>query len=132
MLNAFKSVRSQKLPTLISSPPFPSQIGRRISGTVSFRQAAANQPENLDNMAAEQTKINPNSKTGDMMSDSFGEGYSTRSDEEGFGGIYGSRNQSLTEEDKNTIQQNQPAYDKSQGSHVQEKEKARHQQSADS
>ncbi|KAG2535606.1 hypothetical protein PVAP13_9NG126800 [Panicum virgatum] len=27
--------------------------------------------------------------TGDVMSHSFGEGYSTRSDEEGFGGVYG-------------------------------------------
>lgn len=30
----------------------------------------------------------------DVMSHSFGEGYSTRSDEEGFGGTYGGCNQS--------------------------------------
>ncbi|XP_045826910.1 uncharacterized protein LOC123918803 isoform X5 [Trifolium pratense] len=47
---------------------------------------------------------------GDVMSHSFGEGYATRSDEEGFGGVYD--------------------YDKTQGSEVKEKEKARHQSNA--
>ncbi|KAG4987919.1 hypothetical protein AAZX31_11G066100 [Glycine max] len=60
-------------------------------------------------------------KQGDTMSHSFGEGYATRSDEEGFGGVYGG-NQSKPEMD--------PAYDKTQGSEVKEKEKARHQTSA--
>ncbi|MED6155672.1 hypothetical protein PIB30_007182 [Stylosanthes scabra] len=66
---------------------------------------------------------------GDVMSHSFGEGYATRSDEEGFGGIYGG-NQSFpkTETDK-FIHENHPAYDKTQGSEVKEKEKGRHQPS---
>lgn len=33
------------------------------------------------------------------MADSFGEGYSTRSDEDGFGGIYG-KNQKLSKEEE--------------------------------
>ncbi|KHN41981.1 hypothetical protein glysoja_003721 [Glycine soja] len=37
-------------------------------------------------------------KQGDTMSHSFGEGYATRSDEEGFGGVYGG-NQSKPEMD---------------------------------
>ncbi|KAG2720056.1 hypothetical protein I3760_02G018000 [Carya illinoinensis] len=77
---------------------------------------------------------NPNEKLGDVMSHSFGEGYATRSDEEGYGGIYG-RNQSFpqahTEQDKH-IHENHPAYDKTQGSEVKEKENARHQTSSKS
>lgn len=38
----------------------------------------------------------------DVMSHSFGEGYATRSDEEGFGGVYGG-NQSLSHEDEDKI-----------------------------
>ncbi|GAU18513.1 hypothetical protein TSUD_233850 [Trifolium subterraneum] len=64
---------------------------------------------------------------GDVMSHSFGEGYATRSDEEGFGGIYGG-NQSL-QKDK-SVHENHPDYDKTQGSEVKEKEKARHQSNA--
>ncbi|XP_022773988.1 uncharacterized protein LOC111316238 [Durio zibethinus] len=70
---------------------------------------------------------NPKEKTGDLMSHSFGEGYATRSDEEGFGGIYGG-NQSKSEiQTDKEINENHPAYDKSQGTEVKEKEKARHQ-----
>lgn len=66
----------------------------------------------------------------DAMSHSFGEGYATRSDEEGFGGVF-SGNQSLpkTEQDQ-LIHENHPAYDKTQGSEVKEKEKGRHQTQA--
>ncbi|KAJ0869004.1 hypothetical protein HanRHA438_Chr11g0484381 [Helianthus annuus] len=63
----------------------------------------------------------------DVMSHSYGEGYATRSDEEGFGGTYGG-NQSLSHEDEDKIVHgNSPEYDKTQGSEVKEKEKARHQ-----
>ncbi|XP_047085846.1 uncharacterized protein LOC124697275 [Lolium rigidum] len=44
---------------------------------------------------------------GDVMTDSFGEGYSTRADEEGFGGVYG---------------QNDPEHDTSQGSEAKQKQ----------
>jgi hypothetical protein len=43
----------------------------------------------------------------DVMSHSFGEGYATRSDEEGFGGIYGS-NQSLPKPEEDAIHENHP------------------------
>ncbi|XP_022136799.1 uncharacterized protein LOC111008409 [Momordica charantia] len=77
---------------------------------------------------------NPNEKSGDVMSHSFGEGYATRSDEEGFGGVYSDQNQSFRNTDGDRINQdiNQPGYDKSQGSEVKEKEKARHQTNAGS
>lgn len=56
---------------------------------------------------------------------SFGEGYATRSDEEGFGGIYGG-NQYVSKEGEEKDE-----FDHNQGSHVKEKEKARHQTSVD-
>lgn len=60
------------------------------------------------------------------MAHSFGEGYSTRSDEEGFGGIYG-RNQASEIKHKDEIHEDHPMYDKTQGCEVKEKEKGRHQ-----
>ncbi|KAF8012482.1 hypothetical protein BT93_I0603 [Corymbia citriodora subsp. variegata] len=66
------------------------------------------------------------------MAHSFGEGYATRSDEEGFGGIYdGNKSGNNIKVDRD-IHANHPAYDKTQGSEVKEKEKARHQSSASS
>ncbi|CAN6309557.1 unnamed protein product [Urochloa humidicola] len=62
--------------------------------------------------------------TGDVMSHSFGEGYSTRSDEEGFGGVYGGNDP--VERPGTEIHPSHPEYDTSQGSEVKEKEKARH------
>ena len=44
----------------------------------------------------------------DVMSHSFGEGYATRSDEEGFGGIYGS-NQSIPKPEQDEhVHENHP------------------------
>nr|GMD00880.1 Submandibular gland secretory Glx-rich protein like [Ipomoea batatas] len=69
-------------------------------------------------------------KVGDTMS-SFGEGYATRSDEEGFGGIYGGNTQEEEEEHHKIIPGNAPAaseeYGENQGGEVKEKEKGRHQ-----
>ncbi|CAL4927050.1 unnamed protein product [Urochloa decumbens] len=62
--------------------------------------------------------------TGDVMSHSFGEGYSTRSDEEGFGGVYGGNDP--VEHPGTEIHPSHPEYDTTQGSEVKEKEKARH------
>ncbi|KAH7655762.1 hypothetical protein IHE45_18G032700 [Dioscorea alata] len=61
------------------------------------------------------------------MYNSFGDGYGTRSDEEGFGGIYG-RNQEFSKENepKPKHGENHSEYDTSQGSKIKEKEKARH------
>ncbi|KAF3320485.1 hypothetical protein FCM35_KLT15181 [Carex littledalei] len=64
----------------------------------------------------DQSKTHP-----DVMTDSFGEGYSTRSDEEGFGGVYGGNDPVINP----GTHVNHPEYDKSQGSEVKEKEKAR-------
>ncbi|CAL4918777.1 unnamed protein product [Urochloa decumbens] len=61
---------------------------------------------------------------GDVMSHSFGEGYSTRCEEEGFGGVYGRHD---PEEQRSAeIHPGHPEYDLLQGSEVKEKEKARH------
>ncbi|KAK1363594.1 hypothetical protein POM88_039155 [Heracleum sosnowskyi] len=62
-------------------------------------------------------------KKGDVMSNTFGEGYSSRSDEEGFGGT----NQTLPGSHKQDNSPNSNEYDKSQGSEVKEKEQSRHQ-----
>ncbi|CAD6214323.1 unnamed protein product [Miscanthus lutarioriparius] len=64
--------------------------------------------------------------TGDVMTHSFGEVYSTQSDWEGFGGVYG-RNDPV-EHPGTEIHPSHPdyEYDTPQGSEVKEKEKARH------
>jgi len=134
MFNAIRSVRIQR-PLLFSStlPNYPTV--QPTSGS-RFRQAAANHPENKEDM--EQSQSQPQhppdheDKKGDMMSHSFGEGYSTRSNDDGFGGVYGG-NQSLPGGDEDLgVTVNHPEYDKSQGSEVKEKEKARHQTHAHS
>ncbi|XVF59617.1 hypothetical protein PTKIN_Ptkin07bG0290100 [Pterospermum kingtungense] len=129
-MNAIRSVRAQP-PAIFTSKP--SCLGHK-SSVVSFRtvvNSSSRDPEkNPENM--DQKEKNPNAESGDVMSHSFGEGYATRSDEEGFGGIYGG-NQSIS--DKKTddeIHENHSAYDKTQGSEVKEKEKARHQTQASS
>ncbi|KAL6843475.1 hypothetical protein ACP4OV_026537 [Aristida adscensionis] len=61
--------------------------------------------------------------TGDVMSHSFGEGYSTRSDEEGFGGVYGGNDP--VEHPGTEVHPSHPEYDTTQGSEVKEKERAR-------
>ncbi|KAF5189770.1 late embryogenesis abundant protein [Thalictrum thalictroides] len=87
---------------------------------------AESQDKKKKNMSNTQ---NPSQKTGDVMSHPFGEGYATRSDDEGFGGIYaGNQSFPKPEDDKHDhADENHPDYDKSQGSHVEGKEKGRHQ-----
>ncbi|KAL6346461.1 hypothetical protein AAG906_033257 [Vitis piasezkii] len=122
MHRAIRSVGAPQ-PALWSSH-LPSKVGRRTCG-VRFRQS---EPENQDDM--EKIKIQKKEKLSsverDEMSTSFGVAYATRSDEEGFGGIYGG-NQSLGECDKEAAQENHNDYERTQGSDVKEKEKARHQ-----
>ncbi|KAF7134984.1 hypothetical protein RHSIM_Rhsim08G0115500 [Rhododendron simsii] len=134
MLNTVRSIRTQS-PTLFSSPQFPYQIRRNTSG-LSFKQppAAATAANNHNDMDQQQQTNKRNTKTGDVTSHSFGEGYATRCDEEGFGGIYGG-NDPLSSEEKTPskiIHESHPEYDKTQGSEVAEKEKARHQKTAES
>ncbi|RRT49343.1 hypothetical protein B296_00027292 [Ensete ventricosum] len=61
----------------------------------------------------EQHADSDNTHRGDAMSHSFGDGYSTRSDWEGFGGIYARNPSDITH----------PEYDETHGSAVKEKEK---------
>ncbi|KAL2348512.1 hypothetical protein Fmac_002512 [Flemingia macrophylla] len=112
--------------TVLTYPPlsFPrslySNLGRETS-VIRFGTEANHHHMDKDQKPGE----------GDVMSHSFGEGYATRSDEEGFGGVYGG-NQSISKtETEKSIHESHPAYDKTQGSEVKEKEKARHQTNAD-
>ncbi|KAL6637745.1 hypothetical protein ACP70R_025317 [Stipagrostis hirtigluma subsp. patula] len=82
------------------------------------QDAAAREEEGKGN-----TRDDMHKTTGDVMTHSFGEGYSTRSDEEGFGGVYGGNDP--VEHPGTEIHPNHPEYDTSQGSEVKEKEKAR-------
>ncbi|CAH8281061.1 unnamed protein product [Arabidopsis lyrata] len=116
MINALKSIRSLPSNTVYFFSP-PSRLGRKVTG-VSFATASDDQQK------MDKKPENPNEKTGDVMSHSYGEGYATRCDEEGFGGTYGG-NQTLQKE--NEIHENHPDYDKTQGSEAKEKEKARNQ-----
>ncbi|KAK4788728.1 hypothetical protein SAY86_020047 [Trapa natans] len=106
--------------------PSSLSTAKRISGGVRlFRQTSIISGAPESNMDQHKSQ-NPSEKSGNVMSQSFGEGYSTRSDEEGFGGIY-SGDQSLNniKADKE-IHANHNAYDKTQGSEAKEKEQARH------
>ncbi|XP_043714327.1 uncharacterized protein LOC122662690 [Telopea speciosissima] len=127
MLPALRAVRTHHP----SSVPLPlsTSSGQKTFG-IRFQRAeysVSTQPENQNNM--DKTHEH-HEKTKEVMSDSFGEGYATRSDEEGFGGIY-SGNQQLkpkTNKEQEIGHENHPSgYDKTQGSEVREKEKGRHQ-----
>ncbi|XWS45409.1 hypothetical protein CRYUN_Cryun15aG0134100 [Craigia yunnanensis] len=122
-MNAIRSVRAQ--PPAIFSSSLQYSLGHK-SSVISFRPvvtSSSRHPESMD-----QKEKNPNEKSGDVMSHSFGEGYATRSNEEGFGG-----NESINDiKTDNKIHENHPAYDKTQGGEVKEKEKARNQTNASS
>ncbi|KAK9749623.1 hypothetical protein RND81_02G139100 [Saponaria officinalis] len=77
---------------------------------------------NMDAKKAEQKD-----KKLDVMEESFGGGYSTRSDEEGFGGVYGGNDEDNAEM---KIVQDPAHHDSTQGSEVKEKEAARNQTKA--
>ncbi|KAI3777291.1 hypothetical protein L1987_47090 [Smallanthus sonchifolius] len=133
MFSAIKSLPIQTKPavsTLFASSNNFAGKASPVIRTVRFQQASAGNKE-PDNMEKKQEAKKVEEK-GDVMSHSFGEGYATRSDEEGFGGIYG-RNQSLSRDDEDKIVHgNCPEYDKTQGSEVKEKEKGRNQTHANS
>ncbi|GLT61386.1 hypothetical protein SLA2020_340970 [Shorea laevis] len=112
---------------IIRSTP-PAIFSSALQSSFPPQNSRERQEESED---MEKAKDYPKEITGDGMSHSFGEGYATRSDEEGFGGIYG-RNQSIPKDKDKVIHENHPAYDKNQGSVVKEKEKARHQSNASS
>ncbi|CAI9780535.1 unnamed protein product [Fraxinus pennsylvanica] len=118
MFKAVRSVRVLPSAALISSQ-LPNSISRRGCG-VRFAQAMSgpNQPQSTEKIDQSQESKNQRGET----IDSFGEGYASRSDEEGFGRMYGG-NQSISKEDEEKIGHgNAPEYDISQGSEVKEKE----------
>lgn len=113
-----------------ASPPCPAAVYavRLQQTTSSSSKAKPDHQEREDNMAQENPKPKKTTSV-DPMSNSYGEGYAIRSDEEGFGGIYGG-NQSLHLEECNKgdvahEKNHSDDYDKMQGSEVKEKEKGR-------
>ncbi|PQQ10498.1 uncharacterized protein Pyn_08516 [Prunus yedoensis var. nudiflora] len=130
MINAFKTFRIQSPALIFSSPlpPPPPGLGRKASGvrfkqTTTLRSSESDSEHNMD-----KPEPNPTEKTGNSLSHPFGEGYATRCDDDGFGVVYGG----IRSDPKMEQDENHPAVDKSQGSEVREKEKARHQKSASS
>ncbi|XP_073059876.1 uncharacterized protein [Primulina eburnea] len=115
MFSILRCTRAQTPSTL-----FPSYQQKIIGKTskIRYAQAAAGHGES-DRM----DKLNEQLETdkGDTMSHSFGEGYATRSEEEGFGGTY-ARNQTLNKEDEED-----KVVHENQGSEVKEKESGRDQ-----
>ncbi|KAJ0963306.1 hypothetical protein J5N97_028428 [Dioscorea zingiberensis] len=131
--HSFRAVRGfgrSSLPPCCSIHPSPTI--QRSSSTVvlGFRMRSSNdqhqpQPQDMDSKGQEQ----PPPIRGDVMYDSFGEGYGTRCDDEGFGGTNSNRgNQEFPKEKEHIPKPGQHhEYDTSQGSEVKEKEKTRHQ-----
>ncbi|KAM0937338.1 hypothetical protein DsansV1_C25g0187381 [Dioscorea sansibarensis] len=117
-LRAVRGVgRTSSLPCSPPPPPF------HRSTVLSFQVKSSSKDQDQDMEPKNQQQPNR-----DVMYDSFGEGYGTRSDEEGFGGIYGGNQEfSKENEPKRKHGENFAEYDTSQGSEVKEKEKARHQ-----
>lgn len=89
--NFVRGVASVRLQSNPITRVVPSS--RRAAGEVSISSERIKE-EKMEKEEEEQQQKDAakDHHDGDMMADSFGEGYSTRSDEEGFGGIYG-RNQ---------------------------------------
>ncbi|KAH0464589.1 hypothetical protein IEQ34_007375 [Dendrobium chrysotoxum] len=108
---------------ILLKPPwiaFEAAPTNRRSAAFRFCSGSAEQSKEMEK-GQEQQK--PPATKGDIMSDSFGHEYATRSEEEGFGGIYGSDQTLKTngdDEDNNpiTLEQNE-----GQGSEILKKEK---------
>ncbi|CAJ1930115.1 unnamed protein product [Sphenostylis stenocarpa] len=118
--------------TVLTNPQvsFPRSLSANLGREASPVRLFCTKPDSNSTAHKMDKNQEPSEETthGDVMSHSFGEGYATRCDEEGFGGIY-SGNQSIPKTERD-IHENHPDYDKTQGSAVKEKEKARHQPSA--
>ncbi|XP_022978586.1 uncharacterized protein LOC111478521 [Cucurbita maxima] len=117
MINAIRFGRSP--PPIVLTLPLPPQLRRELRSRqlIGFSTAPDQNPQNMDDSksTAKQTE--------DLMTDSFGDAYASRSEEEGFGGIY----RSIESTEEGAENEKKSEYDKSQGSEVKEKEKARHQ-----
>ncbi|KAJ0239053.1 hypothetical protein HA466_0235650 [Hirschfeldia incana] len=124
MINAFKTIRPLPSGTVSFFSP-PSTIGRRVAVSSFTTTSDQRKMDKKAEKPKDKKLENPKEKTGDVMSHSFGEGYATRSDEEGFGGTYGG-NQSF-QKGNDDVHENHPDYDKTQGSEAKEKERGRNQ-----
>ncbi|XP_009759264.1 uncharacterized protein LOC107788119 [Nicotiana tabacum] len=124
MLNALRSATKAQPLAVFSNPSHYINICSK-SSQIRFRTLLTEAGKQDEIKMDETKKPGTETKPKDTMS-SFGEGYATRSDEEGFGGIYGG-NQDVEEK---IVHGNAPEYDTKQGSEVKEKEKARNQPQA--
>ncbi|KAG4939302.1 hypothetical protein AAZX31_16G126100 [Glycine max] len=102
--------------------PFPislsSNLGRGSTSVLTF----STHPDSV----LDKTQHPTEKATENVMSNSFVEGYASRSDEKGFeGASEGKQSTSKVEMDK-FIHENHPAYDKAQRNEVKEKNKTRH------
>lgn len=135
------SIPFSRLPN--RGPPSSTHTPPASSYSIS-RSVHARQEEPSDSELAMDAHKKPEAKAGaktchsqrNDMADSFGDGYSTRSSDEGFGERYEEHvkhSQTLSEGAEATAERDADArvetwqvYDQSQGSEVREKEKARH------
>ncbi|KAG6397337.1 hypothetical protein SASPL_143504 [Salvia splendens] len=135
MLNALKLARPLQQKSLTS---FPLQNSNHIAPSSAIRFASSFKMDSHKQKQREpdsKKQTDSESKTlylykiKDSMS-SYGEGYASRSDEEGFGGIYGEKQYVSKGGEEKAVQDE---FDHNQGSHVKEEEneKARHQTSVD-
>ncbi|XP_068653756.1 uncharacterized protein [Aristolochia californica] len=125
MLPALRLLCFQSNTLLLS--PAKSAVCRRKSAFISLRLTKALSTQSSDETDQDMDPNQPQAKKdGDVMTQSFGEAYATRCDEEGFGGIY-ARYENLEEErvEKANMsrQKHREDYDQSQG--VKEKERGR-------
>jgi hypothetical protein len=92
MLNGLRLGRAAQYQPSLTSFPIPNSNRISPPSFVRFLQSAPSTTGEMDstkhNSTEPERQSPPESKTVDTMS-SYGEGYATRSDEEGFGGIYG-------------------------------------------
>lgn len=110
-----------------ATPACPAAISSlRLQRTKSWSsKAKPDHQERKDNMAQKENPAPEKTSTVDPMSSSFGEGYATRSDEEGFGGVYGGNQMECDKGNVVHEKNHSDDYDKTQGSEVKEKEKGR-------
>ncbi|GAA0179954.1 hypothetical protein LIER_30044 [Lithospermum erythrorhizon] len=123
MFNALKSsTRTQ--PRVLASTGLPNRISTKAT-RVRFMQQGVPGGSQQEKSSMEQKPNNNSSNTTDSMS-SLGEAYASRSDEEGFGGVYG-KNQYLNKEDEHIMDGKTTSNDASQGSLEKEEAAARNQ-----
>ncbi|PKU64147.1 uncharacterized protein LOC110112505 [Dendrobium catenatum] len=116
-------LRSRLILLKTASIAFEAAPTNRRSAAFRFCSGSAEPSKEMEK-GQEQQK--PPATKGDIMSDSFGHEYATRSEEEGFGGIYGSDQTLKTngdDEDNNPFTSDQQ--NEGQGSEMKKEKKAR-------